>query len=257
VDRGQDRQGDAATRLSRLWEAEAAAWAVWARTPGHDAYWRFHRDAFLRLVPTPGRLTLDVGCGEGRLLRDLAERGHRVIGVDAAPTMVRLAHAADPRLPVAVADAAALPIADGAADLVVAFMSLQDIDGLGAAVREARRVLDDRGRICVAIVHPLNSAGEFAGAGADAPFVVTRGYLDERPYREEVERDGLRMTFHSHHRPLETYSRAFEEAGLVLEALREVPIDDVSVAERPDRARWRRIPLFLHLRLRPAAAAAG
>lgn len=256
MDRGQGRQDDTPAGLARRWEEQAGAWAAWARSPGHDTYWRFHRDAFLRLVPPPGRLTLDVGCGEGRLLRDLAERGHQVVGVDVAPTMVRLAHAADARLPVAVADAAALPIAGGAADLVVAFMSLHDIDSLGAAVHEIRRVLDDRGRICVAIVHPLNSAGEFAGTGADAPFVLHRGYLDEWAYCDEVERDGLRMTFHSRHRPLETYSRAFEDAGLVLEALREVTVDGASVAERPDRERWRRIPLFLHLRLRPAAATA-
>jgi SAM-dependent methyltransferase len=250
---GREPQGDATARLARLWEDEAGAWALWARTPGHDAYWRFHRDAFLRLLPPPGRLTLDVGCGEGRLMRDLALRGHRVVGVDAAPTMVRLARAAGPRLAVTLADAAALPIAAGAADLVVAFMSLQDIDSLDAAVLEARRVLDDRGRLCVAIVHPLSSAGVLARASTGSAAPVRPGYLDEWPYRDEVERNGLRMTFHSRHRPLEAYSRAFEEAGLLVEAIREVTVDEASVAERPERARWLRIPIFLHLRLRPAA----
>jgi 2-polyprenyl-3-methyl-5-hydroxy-6-metoxy-1,4-benzoquinol methylase len=66
-------------RLRDLWEQQASNWTRWSREPGHDAYWRFHRDAFLRLVPAPGHLTLDIGCGEGRLLRDLAQRGHRVV----------------------------------------------------------------------------------------------------------------------------------------------------------------------------------
>ncbi|TMA36985.1 MAG: methyltransferase domain-containing protein [Deltaproteobacteria bacterium] len=53
------------------------------------------RDQFLALLPPPRRLTLDLGCGEGRLSRDLETRGHRVVGVDGSPTLVRLAREAD------------------------------------------------------------------------------------------------------------------------------------------------------------------
>jgi hypothetical protein len=43
------------------WEAQAENWVRWARTPGHDAYW-FYRDSFFDMVvPTPGRLTLEIG----------------------------------------------------------------------------------------------------------------------------------------------------------------------------------------------------
>ena len=56
------------------WGSEAEAWvrwARWARTPGHDAYWQY-REAFFRdVVPAPGRRTLEMGCGEGRVARDL------------------------------------------------------------------------------------------------------------------------------------------------------------------------------------------
>ena len=72
--------------LRDAWEEQAEKWAVWARHAGHDSYHRFHRDAFLELVPPPGRRTLDVGCGEGRLTRDLTALGHRVSAVDLSPT---------------------------------------------------------------------------------------------------------------------------------------------------------------------------
>ncbi|MEX0674772.1 MAG: class I SAM-dependent methyltransferase [Gaiellaceae bacterium] len=160
--------------LASAWEEHARAWIAWARMPGHDSYWRFHRDAFLELLPPPGRRTLDLGCGEGRLARDLAAAGYRVTGVDASPTLVAAAREADPGFDVQMADAAALPFADGAFDLVVAFMTLQDVGDLAGALRECARVLEPEGRVCLAIVHPLNSAGTFARDGDDAPFLHLR-----------------------------------------------------------------------------------
>src|SRR5437879_6900851 len=72
--------------LRAAWERNAIAWAQWARSPVHDSYWRFHRDQFLALLPPPRQLALDLGCGEGRLSRDLKTRGYRVVGaVSEAP----------------------------------------------------------------------------------------------------------------------------------------------------------------------------
>ncbi len=77
--------------LSEAWEEHARDWITWVRKPGHDSYDRYHRDQFLPLVPLPGRRTLDVGCGEGRLTRHLASLGHRIVGIDASPTLVAAA----------------------------------------------------------------------------------------------------------------------------------------------------------------------
>jgi len=230
--------------LSEFWEGQAEAWVRWARAPGHDSYWLFHRDRFLELLPPPGRLTLDVGCGEGRLSRDLKELGHTVLAVDRSPTMVRHAREADPELEVREGDAALLPVDDGAADLVVSFMSLMNTDDLEAAVREAARVLEPGGRYCVAIVHSLNTAGAFVSGEPEAAFVIEGSYFEHTQRLIPVERDGFEMTFLDEHRPLEDYFRALEAAGLLVERLREIP--DLSRDERA--LRWRRIPLFLHLR---------
>jgi len=162
---------------------------------------------------------------------------------DGSVTMVRACATHDDPVPVAVADAARVPARDGCADLVVAFMSLQDVDDLEGAVSEAARLVQSGGCFCLAIVHPLNSAGAFEGEAGDpdAPFVVRGSYLAGFRYHDEIERHGLTMTFHSAHRPLETYSSAFEEAGFVIEAMREV-------TEPPPAGRWSRIPLFLDIR---------
>jgi SAM-dependent methyltransferase len=132
-------------------------------------------------------------------------------------------------------------------DLVIAFMSLQDIDDLMTAVSEVGRILETGGPACIAIVHPLNSSGKFIDESSTSPFVIENTYLAVFPYTDELWRDGLRMAFHSRHRPIEAYSRALEAAGFVIEAVREHQIS--AEAMRSERSkRWQRIPLFLHLR---------
>jgi SAM-dependent methyltransferase len=230
--------------MRRAWDDEATNWIRWARAPGHDSYWRFHASRFLALVPPPGRLTLDLGSGEGRLARDLRARGHRVLELDGSLAMVSASTALGGQA--LVADVASLPIPTGAADLAVAFMSLQDADDMPRAMAEARRVLGPGGRLVLAIVHPVNSAGGFEGDHeVRQPFVIRESYFAQRRCTEDIERDHLRMRFVSEHRSLEAYSRALESAGFVIEALREV-------TEPDPEDRWFRIPMFLDVRARLA-----
>ncbi len=245
ADRYENLPADASLRDA--WESIAQRWIVWARTPGHDSYWRFHRDRFRELLPPSRGLTVDVGCGEGRLPRDLKSWGYDVVGVDASATLIDAARAADPDGDYRLADAAALPFGDGTVALVTAFMSLQDVDDLGAAVSEIGRVLDDRGVACIAIVHPINSAGHFASSEQDAPFVIAGSYFE--PYRsaDSIERDGLPMTFTSEHRPLQAYFDLLAANGLHVDRLLET--GDLT---DPPGSRWRRIPLFLDFRARRA-----
>jgi SAM-dependent methyltransferase len=228
--------------LGEGWDRHANEWIAWART-GLDTYDVFHREAFLPLVPRPGRLTVDAGCGEGRVSRDLRALGHRVLAVDMSAAMSRAAatHPDDPVLAV-VADATRLPLAADAADCVVAFMCLHDIDDMPAAVREIARVLAAGGKLVLAIVHPINSAGQFTADKADPrrPFVIGGSYLQPERYVDTVARDGLTVTFHGEHRPLQAYTEALADAGFVIERLREPTSLDPA---KP----WRRIPLFLNI----------
>jgi len=230
--------------LSAAWEAEAEAWVAWARKPGHDSYWTFHRDIFRQLLPPPSGKALDVGCGEGRLPRDLKSWGYDLVGIDVSPTLIRYAREADPGGDYRVADGAALPFADDTFSLVTAFMSLQDIDDCDRAIAEMSRVLGSGGVLCIAIVHPMASAGEFESRSPDSPFAIKGSYLEPRrvggrPY----ERGGMSMTFHSQHRALEVYFAALTAAGLMVDRLVEVPD-----ATHVPGGRWQRIPNFLQLR---------
>ena len=217
------------------WNEQADAWAKFARTPGHDvSHEQTNFPPFLELLPPPGHATLDLGCGEGRVGAELKRLGYNVVGVDSSPRMVELARELHEAI---VADASALPFEDGAFDLVIAYMSLMNLDDMEGGVREAARVLETGGRFCVAVLHPLFAAGDWpVPADPESPFLV-RTYFDAPTKVWTSERDGITMTFHDRVIPLETYSRALEDAGLVIEALREIPS-----RRRPQ------LPLYLHVR---------
>jgi SAM-dependent methyltransferase len=225
------------------WEAHAGAWARWARTPGHDYHYELlNLPAFLGLLPAPGRLTVDLACGEGRLGRVLAGLGHTVVGVDSSPTLARLAREAGGFREVLEASADSAPIPDGCADLAIAFMAFHDMDDLAGPVREAARLLVPEGLLCLAVPHPFAEMGR---ERPDAP-----GYFTPYRYVDVIERGGLSMTFESWRRPLCDYTHELEQAGFALEAMREPVPDDRAVARAPELAKWRDEPMFLHLRAR-------
>jgi SAM-dependent methyltransferase len=227
------------------WEKESSNWAAWARRPDFDAYWQYS-SAFFELVPPPGHRTLEVGCGEGRVSRDLAAHGHRVTAVDVSPTLVRLAQAADPQSIYLRSDAAALPFVAESFDLVVFYNSLMDVDDMDASVHEAARVLRTTGVLCVCVTHPMADAGHFASHDGNAPFIIDGTYLGERRWFDlEMDRDGLRMHFKGWAYSLEAYFIALESAGFAVQAMREPMMPDTTVAHFPSEDRWRRIPNFL------------
>ena len=229
---------DGLESLSEAWERHAARWERWTRVAGHDVYFeQLNWPAFHELVPPAGRRTLDVGCGEGRAGRALAGEGHRLAGIDSSPTLVDLAREAGGYDELVCADAARLPWEADSFDLALAFMSLHDIDDLTGTVTEIARVLEPGGRLCLAIVHPLNRTPE-----------ALHSYFEEQRFVEELELDGLPMTFEGVDRPLEAYTRALSRVGFLVEDLREPKPTAVALATAPALAKTARRPYFLHMR---------
>ena len=226
------------------WEPEAENWVRWARTPQHDAYW-FYRDAFFeQLLPPPGQRTIEIGCGEGRVARDLAVRGHRVVGIDSSLTLLRHARTASVDVFYALADGAALPFVDGCFDLAVAYNSLQVVSDMPSTVAEAARVLRPGGRFCFCVSHPVTDVGRFVSDDPDAALAIRGDYFDNRRVDDVVEEGGCAMTFRGWTYSLEDYATALEGAGLRIEAMREP-----RPSGAPERfLQWQRVPLFLSVR---------
>ncbi len=97
---------------------------------------------------SPGMVALEAGCGNGAYLRGLRQRRVRAAGCDLSMGMLRaVSHPA-----LVNADVAALPVRDGAADVVLAAHLLDLVPDQAAALRELRRVLSPGG-VCVAVTN--------------------------------------------------------------------------------------------------------
>jgi SAM-dependent methyltransferase len=230
------------------WEEQAENWVLWARSPNHDAFWDY-APAFYSLLPAPLGWTLELGCGEGRVVRDLQQRGYRVVGLELSETLVKYAARADTGSLYVRGNASSLPFANSSFDLVVAYNSLMDIEDMHGAVAETARVLRSGGWLCVSVTHPLNDAGIFTTREPDSPFVIEGSYLGKRDFEARFEHDGLEMTFSGWAYPFEEYFSAFGEAGLLVESLREPPAPPKAVEKDPTERRWQRVPLFAQLRV--------
>lgn len=95
----------------------------------------------------------DIGCGNGAYLAELARRQHagRVVGVDLSAGMLWSARARAGDAALLAADAAALPLADGRCDVVLASHMLYHLPCPQAALRELRRVTRQGGRVVIVL----------------------------------------------------------------------------------------------------------
>lgn len=103
---------------------------------------------------------LDIGCGEGWLVRAIAARGIRAMGVDAVPTLIERACEAGGQFTVAsYEDIIAGKLAQRAEALVCNFSLLgkSSVEQLLAALPSQ---LEANGRLIVQTVHPLVAGGE-------------------------------------------------------------------------------------------------
>ncbi len=124
-------------------------------------------DVLRRHAELADRDVLDVGCGQGRLVREMTALGARVTGMEISDEQLAAARAADTGpassgSKYVVGRAEAIPLADESFDLVVFRASLHHVPvaQMLPALSEARRVLRPGGHVYAA--EPLTSGDFYA-----------------------------------------------------------------------------------------------
>ncbi|MEX0980042.1 MAG: class I SAM-dependent methyltransferase, partial [Gemmatimonadota bacterium] len=101
--------------------------------------------------PPAGARVLDLACGAGRHLAELAGADVRATGLDLSATLLEQARAASPHTGLVRSDMRKLPFADGSFDLVTSFFTsfgyFEDPRDDARVLGESRRVLSDRGHL--------------------------------------------------------------------------------------------------------------
>lgn len=149
------------------------------------------------LAPRPGERILDLGCGDGALTAELAERGCRVTAVDASRAQVVATHRLG--LAACVMDAARLGFAR-AFDAVFSNAVLHWVSDTDAVVAGVARALRPGGRFvgefggagCVARVRAALHAA-LARRGLDGAAIDPWYFPGDAEYRVRLEAGGFRV----------------------------------------------------------------
>ena len=155
-------------------------------------------------------VVLDIGCGEGWLVRALAAHGIRAIGVDVVPDLIeQAARAGGGEFHVASYEA----LADGElrirVDVAVANFALLGKDSVNDLIHAAPALLNRGGALIVQTLHPLVATGDLPYAdgwrtGSWAGF--SSEFTDPAPW---------------YFRTLESWVRLFTESGFRVLDVRE------------------------------------
>ncbi|MBP1631907.1 MAG: methyltransferase family protein [Acidobacteria bacterium] len=231
--------------MSRAWDDSVADW--WVGEVAADPVYAQEVVplALGMLEPVPGRLYLELGCGEGEVMRAVLARGARILGCDLSERLARRAAAAGP---VAVCRLPDLRwVRDGALDGACAVLVLEHLEDPGPVFGEAARVVRPGGVLALVANHPAYTA---PGSGplvdtADGEVLWRWGPYMEEGTSEEPAGEGS-VTFH--HRSLGVLLTTAASAGWCLERLVEHGVGEQRAAEDALLAAQRQIPRLLAVR---------
>lgn len=131
----------------------------WFQTPLGKLIKDYESELVLRmLMPGPGEMILDAGCGTGIFSADILETGARVMGLELSLTMLdrALTRCGGQFFQPVIGDMRRLPFTDDSFRKSVSITAIEFIQDAGEAIKELFRVTKPGGLIVVATLNALS-----------------------------------------------------------------------------------------------------
>ena len=216
------------------WEALSGWWREEVRED--PAYAAVITPLLLELLPIePGVRYLDLGCGEGRVIRHLTSLGAEVHGMDLNEDLARSAGSAF------VARLPGVPVRDDSYRVAYSVLTLEHVEDHAGFFRESRRVVASDGTLVIVINHPVWTAPDSTPITDDDGEVLWRPGDYFSAGRSEVPAGDGAVTFF--HRSIGDLLNAAAEEGWSLERVVERPHHDLPAQGGIPRllaCRWRK-----------------
>lgn len=200
----------------------------------------YDRPATLELISdVDGLAVLDAACGPGHYLQALLDRGANVVGCDASPAMIDLAHKR-------VGDRAHLHVhslddpftwADNATfDIVVCALAYHYVTNRVGFLREVHRILRPDGSLIISTHHPTSDWTRLGGSYFEVDTVT------------ETWSTGWEIT--AHRMPLTLLTEEFATAGYTIDRLIEpLPHPAMRHSHPETFEQLRQLPAFILFKL--------
>ena len=183
---------------------------------------------------------LDVGCGEGRLMADLAVEGGEPYGVDLSSELLETARLYGPVVRGVLPSLAY--IRDGAFDAALVSLVLEHLEDEATFLAELGRVVRPGGRLALVINHPIFTAPESAPIQEPDEVLWRPGRYFERGYTDEKAGEGV---IRFHHRTIAELLNAASQGGWDLQRMVEMGATAAQVERHPALGQQRHIPRLL------------
>lgn len=183
----------------------------------------------LRIVdPKKGLHVLEIGCGEGFFAREFARAGAVVTASDIAPELIELGKKQGGGVSYVVSKAQDLSWAKAATyDVMVAVLTLQNMERIDTVLAEVCRVLKKDGRFIFVLNHPVLRIPKATHWGFDDVAKLQYRKLDAYLSSKKITIDmhpgkkGKQSVTYSFHRSLQEYMKLLRSAGFAIVRLEE------------------------------------
>ena len=194
-----------------------------------------------------GQIVLDLGCGDGRIQRIVADLGVEAVGVDLNLDLARVASRSNPvvlhRLPELAC------FASRSVDGAYVVLALEHVHDSGRFFEEAARVVKPGGMLAIVINHPVYTApnsGPILDQTDGELFWRFGDYLSSGSSTEPAGEDEVEFV----HRPVGVLLTQAAGAGWSLEMVLEQGVGANAATRDPLLAKHHEIPHLMALRWR-------